>query len=46
MHVYEIRPRNDYRGFDLISDSLSLDQLWYDPQDNAIGNTATVHMIL
>jgi hypothetical protein len=29
MHVYEIRPRKDKRGFDLISDALPFDSLWY-----------------
>ena len=29
MHTYEIRPRKDGRGFDLISDSLPSERLWY-----------------
>jgi len=29
MHVYEIRPRKDKRGFDLISDALPFGGLWY-----------------
>jgi hypothetical protein len=29
MHVYEVRPRRDKRGFDLISDALSFGGLWY-----------------
>jgi len=28
MHTYEIRPRKDHRGFDLISDALH-SRLWY-----------------
>jgi hypothetical protein len=28
-HVYNIRPRKDHRGFDLISDALPFGQLWY-----------------
>ena len=28
-HVYEIRPRKDNRGVDLISDALPFGQLWY-----------------
>jgi hypothetical protein len=28
--VYEIRPRRDRRGFDLISDALPFGKLWYD----------------
>ena len=30
MHVYEVRPRKDHRGFDLISDALPFGRLWYD----------------
>ena len=29
MHVYEIRPRKDKRGVDLISDALPFSGLWY-----------------
>jgi hypothetical protein len=29
MHVYEVRPRKDKRGFDLISDVLPFGRLWY-----------------
>jgi len=35
--AYEIRPRNDKRGVDLISDVLPFGRLWYDTPDNAIG---------
>jgi hypothetical protein len=28
-HIYEIRPRKDHRGFDLISDALPFGGLWY-----------------
>jgi len=37
MHVYEVRPRKDRRGADLISDVLPFGRLWYDTPDNAIG---------
>jgi hypothetical protein len=40
MHVYEVRPRKDKRGVDLISDALSFGRLWYDGPNaasNAIG---------
>ena len=37
MHIYEVRPRNDHRGVDLISDVLPFGQLWYDTPDHAIG---------
>ena len=36
-HVYEVRPRSDKRGVDLISDALPFGRLWYDTPDNAIG---------
>jgi len=29
MHFYEIRPRKDKRGVDLISDVLPFGRLWY-----------------
>ena len=34
---YEVRPRTDHRGFDLISDVLPFGRLWYDTPDNTIG---------
>src|SRR5260370_18162585 len=34
-HVYEIRPRNDKRGVDLISDALPFGRLWY-AEPNAV----------
>jgi len=37
MHVYEVRPRKDKRGVDLISDVLPFGRLWYETPDNAIG---------
>ena len=37
MHVYEVRPRKDRRGVDLISDALPFGRLWYDTPDNAVG---------
>jgi hypothetical protein len=36
-HVYEVRPRKDTRGFDLISDALPFGRLWYG-EPNAISN--------
>ena len=35
--LYEVRPRRDKRGVDLISDALPFGRLWYDAPDNAIG---------
>jgi hypothetical protein len=37
MHHYEIRPRKDKRGFDLISDHLPFGRLWYRDVDAAVG---------
>ncbi len=37
MHVYEVCPRKDKRGFDLISDVLPHGRLWY-AEPNAISN--------
>jgi len=36
MHVYEIRPRKDKRGVDLISDALPFGRLWYTKSDDAV----------
>ena len=37
MHVYEICPRKDKRGVNLISDALPFSPLWY-AEPNATGN--------
>jgi hypothetical protein len=37
MHLYEVRPRKDKRGVDLISDALPYGALWY-AEPNAIRN--------
>ena len=36
-HVYEVRPRKDHRGVDLISDALPFGRLWYVEVSDAIG---------
>jgi hypothetical protein len=36
-HMYEVRPRKDKRGVDLISDVLPFGRLWYG-EPNAISN--------
>ena len=36
-HCYEVRPRKDHRGVDLISDVLPSGRLWYG-EPNAISN--------
>ena len=35
-HLYEVRPRKDHRGVDLISDVLPFDRLWYGEPNAAI----------
>ena len=37
MHVYEVRPRKDKRGVDLISDELPFGRLWYG-EPNAVSS--------
>jgi len=37
MNVYEVRPRKDKRGVDLISEVLPFGRLWYTKPDDAIG---------
>ena len=37
MHVYEVRPRKDRRGVDLVSDALPFGRLWYG-EPNAVAN--------
>jgi hypothetical protein len=50
-HVYEVRPRKDHRGVDLISDALPFGRLWYG-EANAISNAigyakfAAAHMMV
>ena len=36
MHVYEVRPRKDKRGVNLISDALPFGRLWYLEVSDAI----------
>ena len=35
-HVYEVRPRKDRRGVDLISDALPFGGLWYEDASAAV----------
>jgi hypothetical protein len=37
MQLYEVRPRKDRRGFDLISDQLPFGRLWYEHASAATG---------
>jgi hypothetical protein len=36
LHIYEVRPRKDKRGVDLISDALPFGGLWYTKPDDAV----------
>jgi hypothetical protein len=38
MHIYEVRPRRNKRGFDLISDALPFGRLWYFKIPDAVEN--------
>jgi hypothetical protein len=38
-HVYEVRPRKDKHGVDLISDVLPFGRLWYDGPDAILRST-------
>jgi hypothetical protein len=40
MHIYEVLPRKDHRGVDLISDALPLGALWYG-EPNTVSCVAT-----
>ena len=42
VNVYEIRPRKDKRGFDLISDALPFGRLWYTEIPNIFAFTMTL----
>jgi hypothetical protein len=37
IHHYEVRPRQDRRGFDLISEVLPFGKLWYQDANAAVG---------
>src|SRR4030095_11089472 len=43
-HVYEVRPRKDHRGFDLISDALPFGRLWYTQVSHAMGYAVSVFL--
>jgi hypothetical protein len=47
-HVYEVRPRKDHRGFDLICDVLPFGRLWFggpDATTNAIRYVKSIQEI-
>ena len=47
MHLYEVRPRKDKRGVDLISDVLPFGRLWYGGPEaiaNVIGYATLGHV--
>jgi hypothetical protein len=43
--IYEVRPRKDHRGVDLISDALPFGRLWYG-EPNAVSNAIGYTMII
>ena len=45
MHIYEVRPRKDTRGVDLISDALPFGGLWYGEPD-AISTFSRLRKVL
>ena len=47
-HVYEVRPRKDRRGIDLISDVLPFGRLWYGESGDVVeyAKFSAVHMTL
>jgi hypothetical protein len=36
VHIYEVRPRKDHRGVNLISDALPFGGLWYTKPNDAV----------
>jgi hypothetical protein len=42
MQVYEVRPRKDHRGVDLISDALPFGRLWYAEPNAIADNNGTI----
>ena len=40
-HIYEVRPRKDHRGVDLISDALPFGRLWYGEPNASATQSAT-----
>jgi hypothetical protein len=43
IHSYEVQPRKDKRGVDLISDALPFGGLWY-AEPNAVGNAIDLRL--
>jgi hypothetical protein len=51
MHVYQVRPRSDKRGFGFIADALPFGRLWYGAQTQPAVQSPTqsfsaAHMML
>jgi hypothetical protein len=48
IHVYEVRPRNDKRGVELISDVLLFGRLWYEQarMQSTTRSFSAAHMML
>jgi hypothetical protein len=48
-HVYEVRPRKDHRGVDLISDALPFGRLWYNgrkPSGKTNSLNVQLHLVI
>ena len=39
MHIYEVRPRKDKRGVDLVSNASPFGRLWYREPNNRTGRS-------
>jgi hypothetical protein len=44
--VYEVGPRNDHRGVNMISDALLFGRLWYDAPENAMHRSRSHHAVI
>ncbi len=42
-HVYEVRPRKDHRGVDLISEVLPFGRLWYGGANAITGSDLSLY---
>ena len=46
MHVYEVQPRNDKRGVDLVSEVLPFSRLWYGEPNAASVDVVNLSILL
>jgi hypothetical protein len=45
MYIYEVCPRKDHRGVDLISDALAFGAVWYTKSDDAVGYAEFLQLV-